>query len=139
MLCSKACGYAVRALLYLVDQVPRFCSIQEIAYHKGLPQYFLSRVLRTLACEGILKSRKGPGGGFQLTRPPEEITLYEIKKAIDGAESLEGLLPCALDERGLTLCAELRQFLQSTTLADLLACQRGDNQGKEGVDQGSGR
>ncbi len=124
MLGSKAYGYAVQALLDLAERAPRFCSIQEIAHRHGLPRHFLGRVLRTLTREGILQARKGPGGGVRLARPPEALTLYEIKRAIDGLDPAdEEPIPCALDERGAALCAELRAFLRATTLADLLACR----------------
>lgn len=55
-----------------------------VAADRGLPGYFLLKVLRPLVKAGILRSVRGPTGGYWLVRPPEEITLLEILEAVDG-------------------------------------------------------
>lgn len=61
-------------------------SLNEIASDKNIPQHFLSKILQLLVKHKLLISMKGPNGGFRLNRAPEDITLIEIVKAIDGLD-----------------------------------------------------
>jgi Rrf2 family protein len=126
MIYSKACEYAIRALTYLARHPDRSCLAKEIAQHEGIPHYFLSKILQNLARDGLLRSAKGPGGGFQLAKPPKEFTLYEIKAAVDGVADLEecavGLercddeVPCPLHETFKPLRERIKRYLEETTL-----------------------
>lgn len=77
--------YACRALLSLalrVDAGPT--SVRDIAERTGLPQPYLEQILLALKGAGLVRSKRGVGGGYVLARAPEEIMLSEIIAAVDG-------------------------------------------------------
>ena len=78
--------YASRALLSLAlhgdTQGPT--SVRDIAERTGLPQPYLEQILLALKGAGLVRSKRGVGGGYVLARPPEEITLGEIVSAVEG-------------------------------------------------------
>ena len=87
---SPTCQYALRALVHLgCAQESTPVLAREIAAAQDIPGPFLSKILQTLAQHGLVRSQKGPGGGFALGRPPGEILVSEIIVAIDGKENLE--------------------------------------------------
>jgi Rrf2 family protein len=55
-----------------------------VAQAQGIPERFLLKVLLPLVSAGVLRSLKGPNGGYQLARTPREISLLDIVEAIDG-------------------------------------------------------
>ena len=59
-----------------------------IAERNNIPRKFLEQILLALKGSGLVDSRKGPGGGYFLTRAPEKITLGEVVRAIDGPIAL---------------------------------------------------
>lgn len=77
--------YACRALLSLAlhpDQQPT--SVRDIAERTGLPQPYLEQILLALKGAGLVRSKRGVGGGYVLARPPAEITLGQVVSAVDG-------------------------------------------------------
>jgi Rrf2 family protein len=77
--------YAIKAVLDLaVHRDSRLVPIQEIAARQGIPQRYLEHVLLALKRAGILTSRRGSTGGYHLTRPPEEITVGAVLRAVEG-------------------------------------------------------
>ena len=78
--------YASRALLYLAlhgaQTTPT--SVRDIAERTGLPQPYLEQILLALKGAGLVRSKRGVGGGYVLARPPEEISLAQIVSAVDG-------------------------------------------------------
>ena len=78
--------YASRALLSLAlhadDGGPT--SVRDIAERTGLPQPYLEQILLALKGAGLVRSKRGVGGGYVLARDPEEITLSDIVSAVDG-------------------------------------------------------
>ena len=61
--------------------------IQEIAVRRGIPQRYLEQVLQALRRAGLLSSRREQPGGYQLARPPEDITAGDVLRAVDGAHA----------------------------------------------------
>lgn len=59
-------------------------TVRDLAGETGIPQPTVSKVLKTLTREGILESHRGAHGGYRLTRPPEQITIAEIVRALEG-------------------------------------------------------
>jgi Rrf2 family protein len=59
--------------------------IQDIAERQNIPVKFLQQILVALKVAGFLQSRKGPGGGYVLAKPPEEIILGDVIRSMDGA------------------------------------------------------
>ena len=85
--------YAIKAILYLVtiseEQKP--VSLSKIAQIENLSPEFLQQIFYKLRKAGIIKSSRGPGGGFSLNKKPEEISAYDVLYAV--GETLE-IVPC---------------------------------------------
>jgi Rrf2 family protein len=82
--------YACRALLSLALHAESSgpTSVRDIAERTGLPQPYLEQILLALKGAGLVRSKRGVGGGYVLARDPEEIRLSEIVSAVDGPITL---------------------------------------------------
>ncbi len=131
--------YASRALLSLAlhgDQGEP-TSVRDIAERTALPQPYLEQILLALKGAGLVRSKRGVGGGYVLARPPEEITLAQVVSAVDGpivaGDFAEPHTGGACDHEGqcvlLAVWAEvgavMRDHLQSFTLAQMVERARG--------------
>jgi Rrf2 family protein len=78
--------YAIRALLDLAVHhgEGRLVPIQEVARRQGIPQRYLEQVLLLLKRAGLLESKRGSAGGYQLVRPPVAISVGEVLRAVEG-------------------------------------------------------
>lgn len=84
MIVSKTTAYGIRALAYLASQPPdRLCGLQEIAEHEKIPPVYLRKVLGELRRHRLLRSVKGIHGGYELARPPQTITLWEVFRVLE--------------------------------------------------------
>ena len=101
-----------------------------IASALGVPQNYLSKTLHQLARAGVLRSVRGPRGGFQLAVPPERLTLTRVVGQFDEVGQRHCLLgrpqcgdrsPCAAHVRWAALSESLQGFFGGTTIADLMA------------------
>ncbi len=132
--------YAARALLSLAlhgDPGEHPTSVRDIAERTGLPQPYLEQILLALKGAGLVRSKRGVGGGYVLARDPSEITLGQIVSAVDGpivvgdfgephqngACNHEG--QCVLISVWADVGEHMRQHLDSFTLADMVARVRG--------------
>ena len=83
---SSRCEYACRAVLELARHAstkqPR--TVEQIAAQRHVPEKFLVHILIQLKRAGIVRSVRGARGGYHLARAPEEISLLDIVRAIDG-------------------------------------------------------
>jgi Rrf2 family cysteine metabolism transcriptional repressor len=78
--------YALRALLVLgLHYGEPVVRIQTISEHQNIPKRFLEQILNDLKSPGLVQSRRGVAGGYRLAKPPEEITLAEVVRHIEGA------------------------------------------------------
>lgn len=107
---------------------------KEIAQEEGIPAPFVAKILHDLARHKLVRSTKGPGGGFQLAKPAREISLFEVVNAVDGLEELEACVQsgevcplhsaiCRRNARWRALCQQILSFYRTTTLEDIA---RGD-------------
>jgi Rrf2 family protein len=127
---SRSSAYALHALVYIARQPPdQFAASHVVARAQGIPERFLLKVLKPLVSAGLLRSVRGPNGGYCLARPTREITLLEVVEAVDGpvrSEVPAGFAPAKdrLDRRLAEVCqqaAELvRERLGKVRLADLV-------------------
>jgi Rrf2 family protein len=135
MIHSSACEYAIRAMTYVANFEPGTRLLaRDISAHEHIPGPFLGKIFQTLVRAGLLKSSKGPGGGFALARNPDAISLYDIYLAVDGDTYLDacavGLsrcsdeMPCPLHERWKPIRERIRNYLESTTLANMADATR---------------
>ena len=78
--------YAARAVLGLSRHYPDSVALRskDVAADLGIPRKFLPQILLELKGRGIVRSVRGVAGGYLLARPPAEITLGEVLRAIDG-------------------------------------------------------
>lgn len=133
--------YACRALLSLAlhgtESGPT--SVRDIAERTGLPQPYLEQILLALKGAGLVRSKRGVGGGYVLHRLPAEIKLSEIVSAVDGPITLgdfgqphqdgacdhEGqcVLLAIWDQAG----AHMKEHLDGYTLADIAEIAQGQS------------
>ena len=77
--------YAIKAVLDLALHHDRgLVPIQEVAARQGIPQRYLEQVLLALRRAGVLASKRGSSGGYHLTKPPDEITVGAVLRAVEG-------------------------------------------------------
>jgi Rrf2 family protein len=81
---TRKTDYALIALTHLSQNKESCTSAREIATLYGLPLPLLMNVLKLLGQQGLAKSSRGPKGGYQLARSPNEITLHDIILAVEG-------------------------------------------------------
>ena len=133
--------YACRALLSLALHDTQTTSVRDIAERTGLPQPYLEQILLALKGAGLVRSKRGVGGGYVLARDPADITLAQIVSAVDGpivaGDFGEPHANGACDHEGqcvlLSVWADvgehMRTHLDSFTLADIVARARGTASG----------
>jgi Rrf2 family cysteine metabolism transcriptional repressor len=81
---SRRTDYATRALLALALDGGGSMKLEELAHRTGAPQSVLEQVMPVLRSAGIVRSERGPSGGYRLNKPPEEITLERIVRLFQG-------------------------------------------------------
>jgi len=81
---SEAASLALHAMSFLAMDRKRKTSAKEIAARLQASEPHLAKVLQRLAKNGLVKSSRGPGGGFTLSRAASEITLLQIYETIEG-------------------------------------------------------
>lgn len=128
---SRTARYALRAAVHIAErQEEAPLSVQDLARELDIPRNYLSKTLHRLAQAGVLTSTRGPGGGFRLNRPPEEVALQEVVAGVEPVEAAEArcLLgrvrcseddPCAAHGRWCAVREQVEAFFGETTLADL--------------------
>lgn len=128
---SKACEYGLKAALHisLHSNLEKKMSITEIANELNFPRHFLSKILQTLVKNKILKSTKGPNGGFYLTEHEKNIPIIRIVEVLDGLDTLNkcgiGLKkcsdekPCAIHHEFKPYRDKLIQLFSEKTIADM--------------------
>jgi Rrf2 family protein len=76
--------YAIRCVYYLAGKQHEVTMTDEIAREMSIPRSFLAKILQKLSRGGIVRSYQGIKGGFQLSREPEEISLFDIVATMEG-------------------------------------------------------
>src|SRR3954454_9950307 len=134
---SAKTDYALRAAVELAAQEGGTVKGERLASSQSIPLRFLENILLQLRHAGIVESRRGADGGYKLARPPEEITLADVIRAIDGPlAGVSGQRPETLDFKGrseplrevwVAVRASLRAVLEQVTLADVAAGELPDS------------
>ena len=133
---SMRSKYAIKALSFMArSRDKESFLIAELAEAENIPKKFLEAILLTLKSQGVLASRKGPGGGYWLAKAPTAITLGAIIRAFEGdlapvqclSENASGACPECQD---LATCATrlvmgdvqkaVSSIVDSVTLADMI-------------------
>jgi Rrf2 family protein len=132
--------YASRALLSMAlhGGLNQPTSVRDIAERTGLPQPYLEQILLALKGAGLVRSKRGVGGGYVLARAPHDITLCHIVSAVEGpivaGDFGEPHQNGACDHEGqcvlLAVWADvgehMRKHLESFTLADMVVRAQGN-------------
>ena len=122
--------YAVRAAVELAAVgTSEPVKADHIAEAQSIPLNFLENILSELRRAGIVESRRGAAGGYLLARPPEEISLADVIRAVEGPlANVRGMSPEALEYEGsaerlrevwVALRSSIRAVLEQVTLADV--------------------
>jgi Rrf2 family protein len=131
MIYSRSAEYAIRAFVNLA-QVPegKYAMVKNIAEQEEIPTHFLAKILQQLARKGLLRSSKGPTGGFALRIDAAEIRLLDIVEALDGLSPYQqcasGLaecsdeMPCSMHDGWIALRSRIMDYLGRNTIADLV-------------------
>jgi len=134
---SNTCKYAIRAVIYLAvnDDNGKKIGIKQISKELDIPTPFLGKILQSLAKQKLLKSTKGPHGGFCLGRAAEEISLYDVVSIIDGSDvfsnCLIGMQSCKSNDKDGYACPvhdqysairkQMFDFFSTETIAKILS------------------
>jgi Rrf2 family protein len=144
---STKSRYGVRALFdmaYHAGTLP--AQIKDISRRQNISPRYLEQIFQDLKKAGLLKSRRGPQGGYSLTRPPEEINVKQIILAAEGELQLVDCVKgrrkkgeksprCEFDNQCITqplwtqASKILSDYFESVSLKDL--CERGKDLGLE--------
>ena len=126
---SAKADYAVRAAIELAVAGDGPVKGERIATAQSIPLKFLENILVELKHAGLVRSQRGAEGGYWLARPPEEITLAEVIRSVEGPiANVRGEGPQDVDYHGsaarlkdvwVAVRANLRSVLEHVTLADL--------------------
>ncbi len=131
MTLSETARYALRAVIALAQReglgpVP----VAEVAETLGVPRNYLSKILHRLAQAGVLRSRRGPSGGFALAVPADRLLLAQVVDPVDPVPTARNCLlgrpecsdehPCAAHGQWCDLAEAIRSFFKETTVADLI-------------------
>lgn len=123
-------SYAMRAMLAMAAIEPETISTPALAQVEELPFNFLQTILGELRRARLVVSQRGHDGGYRLARPPAEITVGEVVRAMDtslarldgeAAERLASPRTVRLETLWRAADSALRRVLDETTLADLAA------------------
>ncbi|HEX5223763.1 MAG TPA: Rrf2 family transcriptional regulator [Solirubrobacteraceae bacterium] len=122
--------YAVRAVVELANssqKEPR--KVESVATAQGIPVSFLENILTQLRSSGVVRSQRGPEGGYWLAKPAEELDLAHVIRAVEGPlVGVRGQPPEEIEYMGsaeslkqvwIALRANLRNVLEHVTVADV--------------------
>jgi Rrf2 family protein len=127
---SAKADYAVRAAVELADSDEKHpIKGEALAAAQDIPLQFLEHILLELKHARLVRARRGANGGYWLDRPPEQITLANLIRAVEGPlANIQDLAPEAtkypgnserLSEVWIAVRASLRRVLENVTVADL--------------------
>ena len=128
---SRSCEYALQAILYisLHSQNGNSVGLKQISKSQKVPLHFLSKILQQLVKRKILKSVKGPNGGFSLNTSPSKLRLIKIVDIIDGLDMFDrcgiGLkkcsdaTPCPIHFEYKIVKEKIKSVLTDKTLSEL--------------------
>jgi Rrf2 family protein len=128
---SRKIDYALRAIIHLANEEAsdRVCSVAEIAARERVPRHFLEKIVQELIHKGLVRSHRGPHGGYVLARPAERVTFRDVIEAVEGPISLNACTGEHADCSFLGACGMERiwregqrrvlDLFEKTTIADV--------------------
>lgn len=126
---TEASSLALHSSVIFAREKDRMVSAKEISKELNVSYDHLSKVLQRLAKMGIVKSLRGPDGGFKLVKNPADIKLMELYEAIEGRFNYQNCLlgknvckstKCVLGKLSEKINRDVFDYFTNTTVADLL-------------------
>lgn len=111
---SKTAEYALRAVACLAWGEKKLASADFLAEKTQIPRRYLHRVLQDLGAADLVRSRPGPGGGYELSQPLNEITILDVVNAVS---PLERIRQCPLGLKSHTQLCPMHSALDQTYAA----------------------
>lgn len=140
---SRTSRYALLAAIALAQRPDEWIPAHELALATGIPANYLTKILHTMARARLLRSVRGPQGGFRLARPPEEISLADVVSLFEepnflsycllGTDTCPADRPCLAHDRWLAAVEAVSRFLDETTLAEIARASDGGPVGPLGA------
>lgn len=132
MLISTKGRYALRVMIDLAEhQTDEYIPLKEVAQRQGISEKYLETIIKLLVKANILTGLRGKGGGYKLTKTPEQYTVGSILRLTE-----DSLAPVACLEPGAAACAKaaecrtlsmwhdldkvINEYLDGVTIADLM-------------------
>ena len=129
-LITRDTDYALRALSFIAEQDEKIVTVSELVKELKIPRPFLRKILQLLNKKGVLKSHRGIGGGFLLTKPADKIFLVDLMEIFQGPFSLNECLfkkiicpnmnKCALRKRIDKIEEQVALELETVSIASLM-------------------
>jgi Rrf2 family protein len=144
---SAKADYAVRAAVELASAGDEPVKGEKLAESQEIPLQFLEHILLELKHARIVRARRGARGGYWLAKPPEDVTLADVIRAVEGPlANIQDIAPEATEYPGnaaplrdvwIAVRASLRRVLEQVTLADLRDGNLPDEIGELIADEGA--
>jgi Rrf2 family protein len=127
---SNTAQYALRAMIHLGQREGQGpIRVDDIAEQLDVPRNYLSKILHALVREGVVKSLRGPRGGFALARPAASVKLYDVVAPFDdiearrvcllGRQECSDINPCVIHEHWKATASQVATFFRETSLAEV--------------------
>lgn len=126
---SQTAEYALRAIVVLASEPGAPWTAQDISSKSLVPHDYLMKVLQALSRSGLVTAQRGRGGGFVLTRQPDDISVLEVITAVDPLRRIKHC-PLGIRSHGVALCPlhrklddairSVEEAFASTTIGELL-------------------
>ena len=139
MIVSTKGRYALRVMIDLAEhQAERYVPLKEVAARQDISEKYLENILKVLVQNGFLEGLRGKGGGYRLTRSPDQYTVAEILLLTEGslapvscltpgAPACERMANCRTYTRWKGLNDLIADYFGKITLADLAAPEQAGN------------
>lgn len=124
---SHTTGYAIVALGYVGSSGKAWVQAGQIADATGIPKPYLSKILHELGKSGVIRTKRGMGGGVALSKPADELSLLAVARAVEplateprcclGMASCSDERPCPMHGFWKKVREQVRDQLARTTLA----------------------
>jgi Rrf2 family protein len=125
---SEAVNLAIHSMALLTNEVTKTSCVKELASIINSSSHHLSKVLLKLSKAGLVKSNRGPSGGFLLKRNPDEITIRDIYEAIEGKISVSKCFfkinscdgtACLMGSLSRKISEQFEKVITETRLSDI--------------------
>ncbi len=126
---SEAASIALHGLEIMARDMAGLHTVKDLAHQLNASEAHLAKVFQRLAKTGLVSSHRGPNGGFELRKKPNEITLLDIFSAIEGEENPEccplmnekcAFKDCIFSGLMFKFQKEFKNFIRGHTLSDFI-------------------